>query len=259
MIKRRRSPILHHRPFHKSRYLVITENYLIPLGIIFLGFLSVYLLFFSPLFQVKQIACFRDQQPCQDPFILAEIKKYHSQNLFRFPQEELRSRLLQGNKTILQVKFSFHLPNQVRLDLVSTTPQLAIRLQSQPPRYLLIDQNFRPIMTTSSSANLPLIILDRPTHFQLGQVVTDPDLQFIFRAALTVSQTLNQPLTFSLHQHDVYLDFDRFDFQARLSTQQDLERQLQLLQAVLSNVKMLEEQQIKLIDVRFTQPVLKSY
>lgn len=247
-------------PRYKSRYLVITENYLWPILIILVALASLWFIFRSPFFQVKTITCQRDYQACQDPFILSELAKYKHLNLFLFPKEKLRQRILAGNKTVQSVQFSFQLPHTLKVNLTSTVPLVALQLKpdNQHPRYLLVDQNFRPISLVSQSQNLPLLITDQPYQLQLGQVISQEQLHQALVMVQGLLKFLPPNFQLQLRDTDLYLTLPHRP-KIRLTTTRDPQAQLNLLQAVLSNAKMLEESQIKLIDVRFDQPVLKSY
>ncbi len=244
----------------KSTYLVITETYLIPLIVIFLALASSFLVFKSNLFAVTQIDCQRDGGVCHNDFILAELVKYRQKNIFLFPKAELKQRLLQGDKTLTSVKFTFHLPHQLTVLLTSTTPKVALRLNSANNQFILIDQNFRPTSLVNNPNHLPILTTTQTYHLQLGQTIQNSNLKQALTAAIEFHQNLaNQPFKLKLAGQDLYLYLPQKHIQVRLTTQKSLASQLNLLRVVLSDVKMLEAERVRSIDVRFGQPVLKSY
>ncbi len=243
----------------KSSYLIITETYLIPLLIIFIAGLSFILVFKSDFFKLKSITCSRDGFACQNNFILSELAKYRRTNLFLFPKDQLKSRLLAGDKTVSRVELDFTLPDKLEVKLVSTTPKVALQFDSGQKKFLLIDDHFRPIRFSRTSQHLPVLSLAQPYTFQLGQTISNPDLAKALAAITKLNQLLNQPFSAKLDQQDLYLDLTQKKLKVRLTVSKSLTSQLQLLRVVLSNVKMLEEEQVGFVDVRFGQPVLKSY
>ncbi len=261
MIKRRSRRHFHSREFRpqKSPYLVITETYILPFLIILGVGLTALFLFKSSFFQVKYLTCHRDSQACHNSFILSELDKYRYLNIFLFPKDQLRSRLLAGDKTLAQVEFKFHLPNRLDVYLTSTTPKVALKLQTKDQQFILIDDHLRPTTITSNIGNLPLLITTQTYHLQLGQVISDRTLATALQAVIKLNRSLNQSFQAKLDGQDLYLSLNHPHLKVRLTTTKSLEAQLTLLQAVLSNAKMLEEGEVKFIDVRFDQPVLKSY
>ncbi len=242
---------------YKSRYLVITENYLLPLLFIFLVAALILFIFHSSYFTIQNISCEQDFLPCTNPFILAELEKYKGQNIFTLDQETLKTRLIEGNKTIKKVKLALKLPNKLQITLISTTPKVALRL-FQENKFVLFDDNLRAISLKTENPNLPTVTVTGSYQIQIGKQVSDPNLAKALSAALTITTKIHSLRSIHLQEDLITLSLPN-QLTALLTTTKAIEPQLRLLQAVLSDAKMLEEDDTKLIDVRFNQPVLKSY
>jgi hypothetical protein len=69
----------------KSKYLLITADYIVPFlisfSIVFVGYLAMY----SDLFKIRDIDCQLDFEACQNESLLAEMK-YKGQKIFKFDQ-----------------------------------------------------------------------------------------------------------------------------------------------------------------------------
>lgn len=238
----------------KSKYLLITAEYIVPFlisfTIIFFGYLAMY----SDLFKIHDIDCQLDFETCQNESLLAEIEKYKGQNIFKFQSNILSARLLSGDFTIREANIKKILPNNLVVELQSVYPVVALKLQDDD-RWVVMDSSFRVITTRTTDPNVPTLIITNAVTLSLGKPPDDPNLL----ASLSLTKRLSDSLASlkSIKQVDkstLELALDS-GVKVLMSSQKDEIVQIRALQAILSEATI--SKGVKIIDVRFSQPVLR--
>lgn len=242
--------------FHpgRSKYLVITTEYLLPcliiLGVIFLTYLTLY----SPFFRISKVACTLDYQPCEDPVVLAELQKIHGQNIFRFDPAVLSARLTSGDFTIREARIVRTLPSLVQVTLQSVYPVVALQVTGQSS-WIVLDQKLRVIGIHQTDPNVPTVIISTPLSLSVGQPPGDSTIVQVLQLAQHLASEIPTVKSLKLvDQNMVTLSLA----DARLvilNPQKDEAAQVKALQAVLSDATILKD--IHTIDVRFARPVLR--
>lgn len=236
----------------KSKYLVITSDYLVPLGITVGVLLLIWLTLFSSSFAIKKVICEADHEPCANSALEKEIEKIIGQNTLRFRENELRAKLLSGEFTVREVEITRTLPGTVKVSVYSVLPVVAL-LQVGDPRYVTLDKDYRVIKLTSTNPNVPVVSVSSLPPIQLGKKLEGEFLPLL-------SLVLELVRAFPAYQSIEYpapnmVKLALPEITAVFSTGVETDKQIRLLQAVLSDSTILSGKQI--VDVRFTQPVLK--
>lgn len=240
----------------RSKYFVLTTELLLPLGIILFFILAIYLSLFSPLFSVTEIECELDYQPCTNEILTAELATYQGENLLRFPAAKLQNRLLSGDFTLREVELTRRFPHTLVLNLLSSYPVVALRLQDETSKWLTFDQAYRVIAVRDSDPNVATLTVEQAPAFQLGQPLADQDLVSSLQLTSQLAKELTSLDTLSLTgDSTLILDFAG-GLRALLTTDKPLAPQLTKLQSLLADQEVKRE--YRLIDVRFDQPVLKT-
>lgn len=240
---------------HKSRYFVLTADFIIPVLIILLVIASLLFITRGRLFAIKTVDCLRDYQPCTDNHLLTELDKLKGANLFTFNKSELRTRILENNKTIENVEVTSSLPNKVSVNLISSSPSVALQLKDNSTVWVVLDQEFRVIAVRESDPNVPTVKVSTMEEISIGNPITSKETQGALEVALSIKNNFIQAETISLTDDVITLDLTEGKT-ALLSSKADIAEQLITLQAILADDTISES--ASLIDVRYTQPVIKS-
>lgn len=241
----------------KSKYLVITNDYLIPM-IIIIGISLLYLTAFkTTYFNIANMICERDFESCQDPFILAEIEKSKNTNIFKFESETLINKLKSGNKTIKDIEISKKLPSTINIGITSTSPRVALSVETNGNKWIILDDNLRVISTSDQEPNLPIVLVQATQEIQLGQTIDNDSINEALTLALDITEQFIRVKTIKLDKEIVTL-FLPSGKKVLLTTLKDTNKQLLTLQAILADDTIMREETYNIIDVRFDQPVLKS-
>lgn len=242
--------------FHpaKSKYLVITVDYLIPFFISLGILVMVYLVLFSKFFTIKDISCTLDFATCSDSSVIAEIDKLKGENIFRLSTEPLTRKLTSGDFTIREVSIIKSLPDKLSVELQSVYPVVALRVEGDST-WVVLDAKFRVIATRDTDPNVPVVIISTPLTVAVGKPLTDEALLSSLKLGLRLSDELIGVKTIALvDDHTIQITLSS-GMVAIFSPKIDELKQLRSLQAVLAGGTITEG--IRTIDVRFTQPVLR--
>lgn len=239
-------------PSSHSRYFVITSDYLAPLALILISMVSVYLLFFSPLFAAQVFLCERDSKPCGASPVAAELTRYSGHNLFLLDEAGLQASLTASDPTLSAVQTTKILPHTLRVELTSERAAFALQLVGSD-QFVLLDSNLRSLSVASGKPGVPSLLVTSLPPFALGQPIGGE----IAPAAslglqIMASSVSPKSMRYAAGVLEITLESGRI---ALLSPTGDAARQLSLLQAVLGDRTILEG--VATIDVRYAQPILK--
>lgn len=239
----------------RSKYLVLTTDYLLPLLLLALVSLAYLVVFRTPLFTIKKLECSLDFQPCTSPAVLAELDKLKGQNLLIFSPEPLTARLLQGDFMLRGVELTKRLPHTLTVSLLSVFPAVALQTSDRPNHWITLDQDYKVIALREHDPNVPVLTVTTLPPVLLGQKLQDQAL--LQALALTVSTTrLSLPVTKVELAPELVIKLTlEGDHLALLSLDQDPSLPLAILQDLLGDQSLLKSPQE--IDLRFAQPVLR--
>lgn len=239
---------------HKSKYLLLTPDLLIPLTLIILV-ISLYLYaFLTPAFSLQLTECWVDQEPCQNTTLTAELAKYHGHNLLTLDLPPIKNRLLSGDPTLLTAQLVKKLPHTLILQATQVAPVLALKPDSVTDIWITLDANFRVIGTVSAPPPVPTLTVRSLPTIQIGQSLTDPMLLTALQFILRARHELPQLAQVSLEEDNLVLTIQDGPA-ATLGLTGDLDSQLRTLQAILLDTTMIKD--VSHIDVRFARPVLR--
>jgi cell division septal protein FtsQ len=238
----------------RSKYLVLTADYFLPFLICLSVVLAGFLVRYSPIFMVKEVNCLLDYEPCKDRSLIAELDKLKDQNIFIVSEDRLSTRLTSGDFTIREVKLRKMLPDTLTVELQSVYPVVALQVATHPS-WAVMDSEYKLIGTRTTDPNVPTVVVPGPLTLVMGK---RPDDQMIIKGldlALTLSE---QHFTFKsltlVDDDTVHIKIDD-KLTAVFTPKKDELEQLRALQAILLDDTITKE--VKTIDVRFSQPVLR--
>lgn len=246
--------LLNQNPVKRSKYLVITEEILLPLFIMLILTIGLYLVFFSPLFSLQNIVCRQDGGECQNPSVIAELSQYQGQNLLTLQLEPLRRKLQSGDFTIARLRLLKVLPQTLEVEITTVQPDLALQVGENSSTWIALDSQYRVIGTLNSDQGVVTLIIDSPPIMAVGQRITDENIlaSLDFASKLSSHPDISRRLSVAGDTITLYLENGK---RALLTTHDDWSAQIKSLQAVLSNSTMVKDSSV--IDVRFVRPVLK--
>lgn len=239
----------------KSKYLVITTDYLIPFGIIVFIIAFFCFVAFSSFFKVKTLECTLDFTECTDPSVLSELEKLKGQNIFRLAEDSVIAKLTSGDFTIRTVDIQKTLPDTLKVELQSVYPVVALKVESDPS-WVVLDDKFRVIARRDIDPNVATVIVTTPLTLTVGKVIPDEAILSTLKLALRLSSELIATKDIKLiDKNTIQITLRNDDLTVLFSPSQDELRQIRSLQAVLSGSTIIKD--ITTIDVRFIQPVLR--
>lgn len=239
----------------KSKYLVFTTDYFMPFLIILGVIIGGYLLRYSPIFNVTTIDCQLDYQVCENRGVLAELDKLKGLNIFVVSGKDIATKLTSGDFTIREVTMRKSLPGNLKFEIHSVYPTVAIQVEGNLDSWLVMDDQFRVIGPRSSDPNVPTLIVNNPLTLTIGKPPTDQAIL----DALNLTKILKQE-SFT-YQSLTLIDSDTIELtlennrRAIFTLNKDILPQLRALQTILSDATILVG--VATIDVRFSQPVLR--
>lgn len=242
--------------FHPSRskYLVITADYILPalicLGVVFLAYFTLY----SPFFAITAISCELDFQPCANPAVLVELNKLKGQNIFTLDTASISRRLTSGDFTIRESLIERTLPGSVSVKLQSVYPVVAVQIAGDPT-WIVMDSRFRVIAKRTEDPNVPTVIVPGPLTVVIGQSPKDPLITSSLKLALRLADELFTIKSLALIDENT-IELTLKDGKTAIFTpKKDELEQLRLLQVILEGATISKE--TRTIDVRFSRPVLR--
>lgn len=241
----------------RSKYLVLTTEYVIPLIIIAVAISSWFIATQTPVLSIRSISCIRDEAPCQDVSILSELDTYMGTNLLNLPEDQIRTTIIEGSRTVKTVEIIRRIPNSVQIILESTDPVVALKVESQFSKWVILDDNLRVIRVQSDDPSLPTVLANQTQEVQIGQRIDSERVQRALELALEISQQFFTVQSISLEGDTVVLLLPD-NRKALITTRKQTYDQLIILQAILADDTILQSTNYNTIDVRFDQPVLKS-
>lgn len=242
--------------FHptRSKYLVFTTDFLLPIFISLGIIATIYFMLFSAFFQVTTIDCTLDFAECQDQNIIAELAKLQNKNIFTLKTDSIVSRLTSGDFTIRAAVIKKELPGLLKVELQSVYPVVALSLTGDS-NWVVLDARFRVISTTKIDPNVPTVIVSGPLTLTIGQPISDELIIQTLKLAQKLSDQLFSVKTVSLVDGDTIELVLTSGIKAIFTPKKDEMAQLRSLQTVLSDATITAG--VKTIDVRFAQPVLR--
>lgn len=238
----------------RSKYLVITADYILPIIICISVIGLFYFTLYSSFFKINTIVCVLDFRNCDDLSIIAEIDKLKGQNIFTLSPQKITARLTSGDFTIREAKLTRQLPGIVTINLQSVYPVVAIR-QENDPKWVTLDGKMRVIGARIMDPNVPSVIVTFPLTLTVGK---PPSSEIVVRT-LGIARRLADELfsfkTIKLIDEDT-IQIALLDGRTAIFTpKKDELIQLHTLQLVLLDDKIIKG--ARYIDVRFSQPVLR--
>ncbi|MFH2085797.1 MAG: hypothetical protein ABII21_03370 [bacterium] len=238
----------------RSKYLVFTTDYLLPL-MIFLGILVLsYLTIYSSIFKIRKVDCILDYLPCTNPSLGAELDKLIGQNIFLLKPAIIESRLTSGDFTIRAAKLSRSLPGTLKLEMQSIYPVVALQIQGDST-WVVLDTRFRVIATRTEDPNVTTVIVKDPLTLTVGKAPTDSLITQTLALAIRLSDEISSIKTITLIDQDTLELALLSGKKVIFSPQKDELVQLNALQAILGSDTI--SKGVTTIDVRFSRPVLR--
>lgn len=241
----------------RSKYLVLTTDYAIPLIVIAVVISTWFIATQTSAFTIRSITCKRGQDPCQDPAILSELDKYIGTNLLELREDNIQSTIIEGSKTVKSVVIVRRIPNSVEVSLVSTEPRVALKVESETSSWVILDDNLRVIRIQSQDPNLPTVLASQQHQVQIGQRINSEGVGRALELALEISEQFFTVKSIALEGDTVVLVLPG-NKKALMTTRKETYDQLIILQAILADDAISQSATYNTIDVRFDQPVLKS-
>lgn len=238
----------------RSKYIVFTADYLLPLTICLCVILLGYVVLYAPFFKIEHTECTVDYQPCSDPTLLAEIDRLKGQNIFRLATNKLSARLTSSDFTIREAHIIRVLPNSVSITLQSVAPVVALKVEGIET-WIVLDPDLRVIATRGADPNVPTVLVSTQLVIKVGQRPKGESIIKTLELALRLSEELFEVKTLRLIDADTIELALSSGMLAIFTPQKDEVVQLRALQAVLADATIIKG--VRVIDVRFSQPVLR--
>lgn len=238
--------------YSRSKYLVVTLDYVMPLLLFFGSLIFTYIVFFSPLFTVKTIVCTQDFEPCNNPFILAEAETLKGKNIFLLNGNKFVNLLTTGDFQTRSGEIKKDLPTTLTISLQSVYPILALHVQGET-RYATLDSNLSVLKLLENNPHVPVIELNSPLSLQIGHPIPDETFNKILRYSVSIIRGISDTSEIKISGDDLILTLNN-GLQLVLTIHRDIAHQISALKAVLEDATIREG--LRKVDVRFSQPVL---
>ncbi len=243
------------KEFHplRSKYFVFTYDIILPIIIFIFVCLGLYLIFFSPFFQIQTVRCQVDYTDCTSESLIAETQKIIGQNIFLYSASRITTRLKSGDFTIREVVMTKDLPSTIRLNLQSVYPVLAI--SSGSLEFVVLDSSYRVIAVRREDPNVPTLLISTPLTFTIGQKPSNEQVLSALKFIDRLRGELYNIKTLKLVDDSVIEVLLPSGITAIMSPQKDESIQIKALQVILADDTITKG--VRTIDVRLSQPVLR--
>lgn len=241
----------------KSRYLVFTLDFLLPMFTL-LGIAGgMWVLLYSPLLAISEIICTADYQPCTNAAVIAEIDKVRGSNIFRYNDSSLKAKLLSGDYMAQEISTTKILPNKLMVELSSINPSFALQLEGGNT-WIVCDATGKVIGERAVDPNVPVIITSHLPAIKVGSLLPDEELLHTGQMALSLRDA---NITFKqiTLKPDSILELSLTSGLLVIMTTAvpDLTPQITALQQTLTD-STIKKEGYDSLDVRFAQPILKQ-
>ncbi len=237
-----------------SNYFVATKEYLRPLFVLALCSTLIYLAMFGNYFKLSTIHCVQDVgETCTNEYLLAELNSLKGENLIRLNLPSLHTKLSAALRTIRQINLSKTFPSTLNVEVLTAYPYIALTDVTQS-QYLVLDETYRVIKTSSNHPNVPILALTKDSYLRLGQNIEDKDFQALCDDVVAIYLTIsginlitseNDTLTLLLNNNQTALLTTNAPLNAQISALRTL-----LLDATISG-------SAHQFDLRYAQPIIR--
>lgn len=242
---------------HSSKYFVATSEYLVPIITLVLALAAIYTLYFSPVFKVSQILCTQDvSESCQNTHLLAEHNHFLGHNLFLLNLNDVKTRALQADQTIREIKYQKTLPSTLVIDVQSVYPTLALGTVGVD-RLFVLDDDYRVIKTSTEYPHVPVVLTANSLSHQVGERLGDDLLRLQLSTCLAIAKSIPGTTKFLLNERDITVELEGGALSALFTTERPLDTQLNALHAVRQGVTISNRGVV--IDLRYQQPIIKNH
>lgn len=238
-----------------SKYIIFTSEYIIPLLILITIILLGYVILKTSYFSISNIICTQEYEECQNEHLNAELERYRGDNIFQLDIDSIQSRIESGQKTVKQVTVTRQLPSTLIIELIPTTSIIALQLINTD-QWIVLDERLLITKVTDKNPNLITILITQLEIIQVGQPITDPKLLAVLELTREISRQFFEFSSIELDDNIITL-YLKNGQKALLTTSRETSAQLYTLQSILAD-DIITSDAVHTIDVRFTQPVLKS-
>jgi hypothetical protein len=212
-------------------------------------------LYHSPLFRLKHLTCRFDGQDCA-PAVTADLNRYQGKSTFTTKASDVVDHYRQAVPEAGVVQVSIKLPGSLDLRL-SRTKLIAYVSAASASAALQLSDNHRVMgIVEVLDPQIPLITDESAYDLTVGQVITDPTINF----ALDLIEQLDTSFipfdSIMVENPETLLVTLESGHIAVFSSALEVSRQLTSLQVILTKAKI--DQEVRYLDVRFDQPVLRS-
>lgn len=237
-----------------SKYLVFTQEILLPSAVVLVLLSLAWFTLFSSFFQITRVDCVQDFEPCENPALLSELEKLKSENIFTLSTVKIKQKLLAGDFMVRELEIHKQLPASLSFSLQSVYPVVALHVQDDS-NWVIFDQKLRVIGSHPRDPNVPTVIVPGPLTLTVGKTIPSPDIVRSLQLAIRLRDELISFKTLTLvDDHTLELNLGG-GVLAILTPENDESQQLHSLQAILADATIMAG--VHVIDVRFSQPVIR--
>lgn len=210
--------------------------------------------FFSPLFKIKNISCsYFNASVCPEA-VMAELNKYQNQSTLFLNTSTLKSRLLSAIPESEEIIIKKSLPQSLQVAFTAQSPLLNLKIATNSAALVLSRQNRIVNQTVEPDPNLTTIIYKEAATMRVGDLVNDPVINFVSRALPLIQNIFPTSLVTVISPQEIIFKGDNGK-KVIMTSIDSPTRQVTTLQLILSEDTMSSD--FTVIDIRFEKPVLR--
>lgn len=241
----------------RSVYFVVTFRQIFPWILLVMLAMLVLLFFTLPNFRVQKIECkYFEEEQCPIE-ILSELERLKGEHILLVDLEQTQIKLYQALPNTSMVWGSKKLPDTVNFEFFPHE-EFAYIQTATGERALVLSPGLEVIGDTEIlKPDLPVILYSQAFNYSLGDHVSEIEVNF---ASYLIELLKNEVIGFSLIgivDHELIKVRLNDGREVHFSAAVDPDKQIESLVKVLNKLELDETSRI--IDVRFDQPVIKSY
>ena len=206
---------------------------------------------FNWLFTIKQVTCDFGKTSCPTK-TQTSAESILGKRLIFVHKNKLIDQIKHTDFQINSVTVKFKLPAQAFIN-ISLTSQFAKITDPISSKSAIISSEYQ-VVATQSAQNLPEFITDQPINLSLGSDLSNTEFKTSLDLLVSLIDNLI-PVTKLTRQSTVNVATLKTGQTSLFDTNQNLGGQIRALQLIISNIESLED---KIIDVRYSPPVLRS-
>jgi cell division septal protein FtsQ len=246
----------------RRKYLSLFLKAMVVIGVFGLLVASSFFILKGDFFKIKKVSCLISEAACPGEIWTKLLSLSIGQNILFFPQRPLEEEIKASFPQIGEVAVGKILPETLAfsLKLRKATAAFTQKMESSTESataaadFFIADEEGMVFQKTTSSLNLPKVLLVNLEGISVGQQITSQGLDQTLSLIVLLSKLDLKPKTIEVSEKGILARLED-GLEVFFSSQKEATGQVGSLQLILSRTK-IEGKRLERVDLRFDKPVI---